>query len=134
MYYWRIKKKKKPREKNCILAKYIIFLFVFMSVPIMPQTIQNRTPQCSYSAVDADTRTRDCRGYREDDTQLPPHIGKLITIELLSNDLKLDKYPQICSSSCRVPPMHKHPIGSTDLLGICMACYLCVEIAWKKYF
>lgn len=112
--------KRQKQKKNCILAKYIISLFVFISVPVMPQTTQNRTPQCSYSAVDADTGTRDCREYGEENTQLSPHIGKLITIELLSNHLKSDKYPQICSSLCGVPPMHKHQTQSTDLLGICV--------------
>lgn len=87
----------------------------------MPQT---RTAQCSYSAVDADIRTEDS----EDDTQLSPHIGKLIRTKLLSNNLKSDKYPQICSSLCGVPPMHKHQTQRTDLLGACAWLIICV---WK---
>lgn len=98
-----------------------------MSVLVMPQTAQNRTPWCSYSAVDADTRTRDCRGHGEDDTQLSPHTGKLIMIELLPNNLKSDKYPQICCSLRGVPPMHKNETRNTDLLGVCVWLVICVR-------
>lgn len=47
-----------------------------------------------------------CWDKREEDTQLPPHTAEMITIKLLSNDLKSDKYPQICSSLCEVPLMY----------------------------
>lgn len=40
------------------LTKYILFLLVFLSVPILPQTTQSRTPRWSYSAADADAGTR----------------------------------------------------------------------------
>lgn len=69
-----------------------------------------------------------CRRWdeREEDTQLPPHTGELIMIKLLANDLKSDKYPQICSSLCEVPPMYsKFRVQIVEIL--CLACYY----AWK---
>lgn len=45
-------------ERKKVLTKYILFLLMFLSVPILPQTTQSRTTQCSCSAADAGTRGR----------------------------------------------------------------------------
>lgn len=47
----------KDKSKK-VLTKYILFLLVFLSVPILLQTTQSRTPQWSYSAENADAGTR----------------------------------------------------------------------------
>lgn len=60
-------------------------------------------------------------------TQLSPQMGKPITIKLLSNNLRSDKYPQMCSLY-GVPPMHKHQTWRTDLLSTC--AWLVVSV-WK---